>query len=116
MKKGIAKLIGYPAFVILGAVAVDSALPRFPFLFLLLIISYPLIIVLGAGDPAVYRLPFKFRLLVVAALAVAVCWIQIWPLNLGLMMAVGTMGLFDPEGPARSRRLRAWIRGLSHNA
>ncbi len=98
MKREIAKLIGYPAFVILGALAVDSALPRFPFLCVLLIISYSLIIVLGASDPTVYRLPFKYRLLVVAVLAVAVWWIRIWPLYMGWMLAAGTMGLFARAG------------------
>lgn len=109
MRRGIAKLIGYPAFVILGALAVDSALPRFPFLCLLLIISYSLIIVLGASDPTVYQLPFIGRLLVLAILALAAWWIQIWPLYIGLMMAANTMGLFawarpgaDVSGHSRS--------------
>ncbi len=115
MTKDIAKLIGYPAFVILGAVAVDGGLEYFPYLFGPLMVLYPLIIVLFASDPAVYRLPFKYRLFVVAILAVTVWWFQVWLLNLGFGLAFSAMSFIDPEGPARSRRVRAWIRGLSHN-
>lgn len=116
MKRDIAKIIGYPAFVVLGAVAIDRGMDYLPVLFVPFMVLYPLIIILCASDPAVYRLPFKYRLVGLVTLAVAVWWIQIWPLNLGLMMAAGTMGMFDPERRARNKRLRAWIRSLSHSA
>ncbi len=115
MKRDIAKLIGYPAFVILGALAGDPGLEHLPFLFGPLMVLYPLIIVLLASDPAVYRLPFKYRLLVLAVIALAVWWFQLWALNLGFWMACFSMSFIDPEGRARSRLVRGWIRGLSHN-
>ncbi len=115
MKRDIAKLIGYPAFVILGAVAVDGATKQFPWLFVPLMLMYPLVIMLLASDPAVYRLPFKYRLFVVAILAVTLWWFQNGLLNLGFWLVFFSMSFIDPEGRARSRRVRAWIRGLSHN-
>ena len=110
MTTNIAKLIGYPAFVILGAVAVDSGIEQFPWLFVPLMLAYPLVIVLLASDPVVYRLPFKYRLVVFAVLAVAVWWFQVWLLNLGFGLAFSAMSFIDPEGRARSIRFRAWIR------
>jgi len=115
MTKDIAKLIGYPAFVILGALAIDGGIEHLPYVFGPLMVLYPLIIVLFASDPAVYRLPFKYRLFVVAILAVTVWWFQNGLLNLGFWLAFFSMSFIDPEGRARSRRVRAWIRGLSHN-
>ncbi len=97
--KDIARLIGYPAFVILGALAVDGATKQFPWLFVPLMLMYPLVIMLLASDPAAYQLPFIGRLLVLAILALAAWWIQVWPLYIGLMMATHTMGLFARFGP-----------------
>ncbi|MBL7645502.1 MAG: hypothetical protein JNK74_04850 [Candidatus Hydrogenedentes bacterium] len=94
MRRDIAKLIGYLAFVILGAVVVDGATKQFPWLFVPLMLMYPLVIMLLASDPAAYQLPFIGRLIVLAILAVAAWWIQIWPLYIGWMMAAHTMGLF----------------------
>lgn len=116
MRRDIAKLIGYPAFVILVALAIDGGIDHLPYVFGPLMVLYPLIIVLLASDPAVYRLPFKYRLLVVAVIAVAMWWFQLRLLNLGFGMACFSMSFIDPEGRARSRRVRAWIRSLSHNA
>lgn len=116
MKRNIAKAIGYPAFVLLGGVLIDVLFMRFPVLFSPLVLVYALVVILCASDPAVYRLSFKYRLLGVVTLAMAVWWIQRWPLNLGFMLAVFAMGTLDPERRARNQRVRAWVRSLSHSA
>jgi hypothetical protein len=116
MKRNIAKATGYPIFVLLGGVLIDVLFVRFPFLFPPLMLVYALVVILCASDPAVYRLSFKYRLLGVVTLAMAVWWIHRWPLNLGFMLVVCTMGTLDSERCARNKRIRAWIRSLSHSA
>ena len=114
MKRDIAKIVGYPAFILLGAMMIDQSMDYLPLLGFPLTLVYALGIFLCASDPAVYRLPFKYRLLGVVTLAMAAWWCQSWPLYLGFMLAAGYMGLLDPERRRRDKRIWAWIRSVSH--
>lgn len=57
MTKDIAKIIGYAAFVILGAMAVEWSLSQSTALFLCATAAYFVVIFLFAFDPALLRVP-----------------------------------------------------------
>jgi hypothetical protein len=61
--KDLAKSVGYPAFIFLGAVAVDWSLSQSTALFLCAAAAYFVVVFLIAFDPALLRLPhFYLRL------------------------------------------------------
>lgn len=57
MTKDIAKIIGYPAFIFLGAVAVDWSLIQSTALFLCATAAYIVVVFLIVFDPALLRVP-----------------------------------------------------------
>lgn len=117
MKTDIAKIIGYPAFVLLGPLAIYHIPGDSPLVFFSALSAYFIGVVLMANDPAILRVPYKYRWLgmgVILALtfvlyllnvfSLGLSWLPITAVNTGILIITRK----DPE--QRVREARAWAR------
>lgn len=117
MKSDIAKIIAYPAFVLLGPLAIYQFTGYSILYFLFGLSAYFLGVVLMANDPAILRMPYKYRAVgmgLILALTFVLYLLNVFNLGLSwlpiIAVITGTLIINRKDPEQRVREARAWAR------